>query len=322
MLFRNLLLIIGASAIALGVLIAGFLWLRPKTVERPGAPSAVGRTVVLVAARPIAAGELLRDEDMSWREVVGPTPPAGSLRRDQVSMSEEVGAVTRADLAQGQIITDGALIKKNDQKFLAAVLSPGLRAVTIDVDASQSAAGLILPDDRVDAILVQQAAEGAGAGANTAGRSVAVLLLQDIRVIAVDRLIDRPPTPTATADGKAPSGAAAATAESPPKTMTLEVTERDAQRLLLAAQIGKVDLALRSLARARDPLVGGTWGLDSAVYPSDVSPLRATPALMSATAFGVPEPGSGSPSVAPASQPSGPRGLAPIRILRGTKEGP
>ena len=321
MLFRNLLLIIGASAIALGILIAGFLWLRPKAVERPGAPAAVSRTVVLVAARPIGAGELLRDEDISWRQIVGPTP-VGSLRQDQVSRPQMLGAVTRVDLAQGEIITEGAVIRKTDQKFLAAVLSPGLRAVTIDVDASQSAAGLILPDDRVDAILVQNATDGAAPGSGASGRSVAVLLLQDVRVIAVDRLIDRPPTPTATADGKAPSGVAASTAESPPKTMTLEVTERDAQRLLLAAQIGKVDLALRALARERGPLVGTAWGLDSAVYPSDVSPLRATPALMSATAFGAPAPGLASPSAAPASQPPIPRGLAPIRILRGTKEGP
>jgi pilus assembly protein CpaB len=141
-------------------------------------------------------------------------------------------------------------------------------------------------------------------------------LLQDIRVIAVDRLIDRPPTPTA-AVGKPP----APDIETPPKTMTLEVTERDAQRLLLAAQVGKVDLSLRSLARAREPPVAA-WGLDSAVYASDISPLRAAPAAMSGAGFGPSGAGSALPSAAPASQPPVARGLASIHILRGTKEGP
>jgi hypothetical protein len=105
--------------------------------------------------------------------------------------------------------------------------------------------------------------------------------------------------------------------------MTLEVTQRDAQRLLLAAQVGKVELSLRSLARTSEPVVGSAWGLDSAIYPSDISPLRAASAPMSTAGFNASAPGYPSPSAAPASQPSGSRGLAPIRFLRGSKpEGP
>ena len=46
-------------------------------------------------------------------------------------------------------------MRPGDHGFLAAVLAAGMRAVTVGVDATTGAAGLIWPGDRVDLILTQ-----------------------------------------------------------------------------------------------------------------------------------------------------------------------
>jgi pilus assembly protein CpaB len=300
MLLRNLLLGIGALAIVIGAVIAGMLVIHPPA---PG-PTRVGesnRIAVLAAARPIPSGTLLREDDLGWRELDAKTLPAGGQGRGQVSKAQFVGAVTRRSFTAGEIIPDSAVIKPDDRGFLAAVLAPGRRAVTIAVDAAQSASGLVLPDDRVDVILVQDIGEAAGGAGSAAKKSVAQILLHNVRVVAVDRAFNRPQS-VAGAQTAQKTGAPAAPVQ--PQTITLEVTERDAQRLFVAMQLGKVDLTLRALARSSDEPTGP----EPPVWGSDVSPLQ--PAAERAA-----------PSAA---RPAAPRGAilpppAPIRIVRGSK---
>jgi len=217
MLARNVLLSIGVLAILIGALVAGVLAFRPH--GNAGSQSAAGQAVaVLVAARPVPAGGLLREEDLAWRPMGAQLPPAGSLTRDKVSE---------------------AVIAPNDRRFLAAVLSPGTRAVTMPVDEAQSAAGLILPDDRIDVILVREAGGASTPGQDPTSATAARILLHAVRVVAVDRAMERPP-PAATASSALP------------RTITMELSDIDAQRLFLAQQIGSVHLTVRALAR---PLV-------------------------------------------------------------------
>jgi len=238
MLARNVLLSIGVLAILIGALVAGVLAFRPH--GNAGSQSAAGQAVaVLVAARPVPAGGLLREEDLAWRPMGAQLPPAGSLTRDKVSEAQYVGAVARRGFLAGEIVLDSAVIAPNDRRFLAAVLSPGTRAVTMPVDEAQSAAGLILPDDRIDVILVREAGGASTPGQDPTSATAARILLHAVRVVAVDRAMERPP-PAATASSALP------------RTITMELSDIDAQRLFLAQQIGSVHLTVRALAR---PLV-------------------------------------------------------------------
>ena len=121
-------------------------------------------------------------------------------------------------------------MRPGDHGFLAAVLKPGMRAVTVGVDAITGTAGLIWPGDRVDLILTQtldgpQLAPGQRIAAET--------VLQNALVIAIDQLL---------VQGAAPEGPGPQN----PRTVTLEVTSRDADRVQVAERIGRLSLAVRS----------------------------------------------------------------------------
>ncbi|MEJ0062567.1 MAG: Flp pilus assembly protein CpaB [Alphaproteobacteria bacterium] len=268
MLQRNILLVIGIIALFSGVMFL-MLWVgesSPSKIESSRAEKE--KKYILVAARPLIAGSLLRPEDMTWKEL----PPAeiidGNLVRGSVSETDFVGGVTRRNLGSQEALNPNAIVKAKDRDFLSAVLSPGYRAVSLTMDAAQSISGLIMPGDWVDIVLTQNlsAAEG-----NAAYKSVGETLLRNRRVIAVDKML--PPLPKSAASPDPPKQDQPLTPQnaSDPRTVTLELMPREAEQILVAAQIGKVALALRALEGS---------GMDSAdpgmeampVWASDVSP--------------------------------------------------
>ena len=66
------------------------------------------------------------------------------------------GALLRHYLNSGAILTAGDVLHPRERGFLAAVLAPGARAISVGVDAVTGNGGLIWPGDRVDMILTQQ----------------------------------------------------------------------------------------------------------------------------------------------------------------------
>jgi pilus assembly protein CpaB len=127
------------------------------------------------------------------------------------------------------------IVRSNDRNFLAAVLAPGMRAVSLTVDVAQAAAGLVEPGDNVDVILAQTLSNATGARA-----SVGSTVLNNVRVVAVDQWFAGKARPEADKN-------AAASSANGPRTITLEASEQDATRLLVATQLGRVTLALRAL---------------------------------------------------------------------------
>jgi pilus assembly protein CpaB len=284
MFLRNLLLAIGAVFVLAGVglFIAWFGQTRNPTVvvERRVA----SQPAILAAAREIPAGGLLRKEDIVWKEVGPGAVGPGNLLRGQVSETEFLGAISRRDVPAGQALVASEFVKPGDRRFLAAVLKPGSRAISISVDAAQSAAGLALPGDHVDIILTQDFGENA---AEPGRKTVGETMLRDVRVIAVDQSLN--PMPAVGAER------GAATADSRlPKTVTLELHERQAEALLVGAQLGKLQLAVRPLegsptARLGHDLVSQDL-MVKPVWASDVSQAlkQITPAAKIAAAPNAP----------------------------------
>lgn len=255
---RNLLLAIGILSL-LGGLVLSAVWL--NQAERPNAarPEAL-RQAVMVAARAIPAGTLLRPDDIAWRETDGRNVRAGNLMRGQVSENEFIGAIARREFAAGEALISSELVKPNERQFLAAVLKPGMRAVSFSVDTPQSAAGLILPGDQVDVILTQNFADQA---ADPAFRSVAETVLRDARIIAVDQTLS-------TAQPSAPARGGIGADTRAARTVTFEVTERQAERLTVASQLGRLQLSLRPLETA--PAGAATVRETAPTWAADVSP--------------------------------------------------
>ena len=257
--FRNVLFAVGLVALIAGATLA-VLWIWQGGTGAAGPAEATAqRVAVLGAAADIRSGTLLRAEDMAWIDMPAEKVPPAAIHKAADAERAYIGAVTRRRFAAGEPIIPSGLVKTGERGFLAAVLSRGMRAVSIGVDASSSTAGLIQPGDYVDVLLAQTLGAG-GSGGNAVSETV----LQNVRVIAVDQWFAQAGRSVA---GTVPIGTVDRRI---PKTITLEVDEESAKRLLVAAQLGKVTLAMRPLVGAY-AIPNRAAGDTEPVWASDVS---------------------------------------------------
>jgi pilus assembly protein CpaB len=240
---------------ALGLGLIGYQATRPATVVTVAAPVPPPPPLtvdVLVAAHGLPAGTLMKEEDFTPRAV-----PSADVPQNALTSTPEIriglhGALLRRYLDLGSILMAGDVLHPRDRGFLAAVLGPGTRAISIGVDAITGNGGLIWPGDRVDVILTQELTDK---DASVARRIVGETVLSDVRVVAVDQSIAQ----GAVATGDNATGRVA-------HTVTLEVTQQQAERTAVADRLGKVTLAIR----AADGGINAT-GHRGLVYGGDVS---------------------------------------------------
>ena len=266
--------VFGLMALGLGGfgLVAWLATRSPPTTHsamQEGAPPAAQRTI-LVAASALSGGTLLKPENFVAREL--PAPPVGALDDSPTIRSELTGAMLRHSLVTGEPVLQADVMRPGDHGFLAAVLGVGMRAASVGVDSVSGSAGLIWPGDKVDLILTQSLDDPS----LPMGRRVAAeTVLSNVRVIAIDQMLAR---------GVEPGGTAAGANAS--RTVTLEVTSSQAERVAVATRLGRLSLAVRSAETsttkfgdeaAEQPAVQTTWG-------GDVSPALGRPAPSSSDA--------------------------------------
>ena len=225
------------AAIFLGSLIAGGYALLPSAV-------AVQGRQILAASAVLPAGTLLREQDVVWQTVSRAEPDA---------QGGVYGAALRKPFDPGEPIRRNAIVKPGDREFLQVVLPPESRAIAIPVSTGGAGTGLVSPGDRVDVILTQNfLKDGGGELVRTplTRRSVSETIAQNVRVLA----IDAPNTKPAAGAGPGNFG----------RTVTLEVTPRQAERINVAVELGKLTLTLRNLSTATAPSqpVEPTWAGD------------------------------------------------------------
>jgi pilus assembly protein CpaB len=251
---------------ALGLIGFGTVaWLstRPPPPPVTAAEAAVPATVtVLVAANAVRAGSLLKSADLAAKEVTPEAAGTDSNPNKPEVRRSLVGAMVLRSLAPDEVLRSADVMRVGDHGFLAAVLQPGMRAVTVGVDAITGSAGLIWPGDRVDLILTQSIGEGA----QPAGRRVAAeTVLSDVRVIAIDQELVQ--------------GAEQSDKASRGSTVTLEVTQTQAEHVSVAIRLGRLSLSVRSAGMS--PMrSAGTEPQPATTWARDVSPALAneTPA--------------------------------------------
>ncbi len=192
---------------------------------------------VLVAAENMPRGTFVKESHLRWQ----PWPEDGVTEQyitrgegkseTDVSFQDMVGAVVRNGLTVGEPVTIGRLVRPGDRGFLAAVLEPGKRAVSVPVNATAGVAGFIFPGDRVDLILTHEFQREGEAITRRASET----MLHDLRVLAVDQSVDD--------QNGAPKIA---------KTATVEVTPKQAEMIAVGMQLGRLSLTLRSLGIDED----------------------------------------------------------------------
>jgi pilus assembly protein CpaB len=240
---------------------------------------------ILAATMPLAAGTLLRAQDVTWHAVSETEPdqiarPTAIALEAKPELDDETrasvyGAVLRQALAAGEPIRLGVFVKPGAREFLQVVLSPGDRAIAIPVTTGGASTGLLSPGDRVDVILTQNFSKNDTANneelRHTAltRRSVSETVVENLRVLAIDALDNKPATATNGGFGR---------------TVTLEVTPEQVERINVATELGKLTVALRSVTgpttlAAVSPTVKPTWAGD--VSPALSGAVQEKPSALS-----------------------------------------
>jgi len=158
----------------------------------------------------------------------------GEAAEASMKPSDLTGWAVRRGFAEGEPVTKGRLVKPGSAGFLAGVLGPGMRAVSMNVNAETGTAGFILPGDRIDVVLTQQVRQGGG-NEGSRDKVISETVIADVRVLAVDQTFND-------IEEQVRVG----------KTVTLELTPKQSESIAVAKRMGNISLALRSLVRDPD----------------------------------------------------------------------
>ena len=125
----------------------------------------------------------------------------------------------RRAIGQGELVLAPKVSDFGEKVTIVQSLGPNHRAMAIKVSAETAVGGFVTPGDSVDVLLTQGRQETLRA----------ITILQNIRVIGVDQEADE--------QSDAPEIA---------RTVTVEVTPQEGQRLALAQKAGTLSLTLRT----------------------------------------------------------------------------
>jgi pilus assembly protein CpaB len=255
---KKLALLVGALVIAvITAVMAKNMFAGAGAQQAVAAPAVPVGPKVLVAKKALPVGTIIDVDSFTFQ----PWPKElmqsayyveGGADSDPRKL---LGTVVRYQITAGQPVTRGSLVGPEDRGFLAAALGPGMRAVTVPVNASASVAGFVFPGDHVDMVLTQQV-QGGGDGP---ALKVSETIIRNLRVLATDQRLSEKND-----DGK--------TVVKTFSNVTLEVTPRIAEKIAVAQSLGTLSLSLRSIA-------DNSAELERAVASGDVKvPANADPA--------------------------------------------
>jgi pilus assembly protein CpaB len=203
----------------------------------PPPPPPLATVDILVAKNDLGRGQLITEGDVDWQ-----TWPQASANPSFVkktdrpdAISQFVGAVVRIPVAAGEPIRDPAVVFAKGSGFLAAVLTQGMRAVSMEITPENGAGGFILPDDHVDVLLTRH--DKAAEKLSGVDKIISEAILRNVRVLAIDQGVEEKP------GQKVVVG----------RTATLELSPDQAETLEMSRQLGSLSLVLRSLVDSQSP---------------------------------------------------------------------
>ncbi|MDN3717473.1 Flp pilus assembly protein CpaB [Vibrio breoganii] len=171
----------------------------------------VERHPIVVAASDIPEGTIIEEKHMTTKLL-----EKDWLTETQVKDSQTViGKIAKKEIYAGEILHSSRLINPGEGTTLATLLPEDMRAITIRVNDVVGVAGFLLPGSKVDIL-------------NTVNSRTSTVL-KNIKVLAVDQT--------------------AKTADNKPiivRAVTLQLTPREAERLLSENSKGSIQLALRN----------------------------------------------------------------------------
>ena len=177
-------------------------------------------TQVVVAARNLASGELIKEGDVKMADFAG-TPPVGTL----LSMDKAVNRGVVDPIFMGEAVVESRLAAPGAGAGLAATIPQGMRAVAVRVNDIVGVAGFVNPGSHVDILIA-----GNPPGGSVAAGTVTKTLLQNMTVLSAGQNIQKD------AEGKPVSV----------PVVNVLVTPEQAEILSLASNDARIQLVLRN----------------------------------------------------------------------------
>lgn len=211
------ILIVLTTALLISV---GASYMVYRLAARNKAPVAEPRVQIVVAARDLEIGTLIRESDLKITNWEGSAPKGSS--------SNKAGALNRGVVSAiyaGEPVTENRLAPAGSGGGLAAMIPAGMRACAVKVNEVVGVAGFVIPGMRVD-VLITGVPPAAVTGAGPAVKT----LLQNIQVLSAGANIDKDK------EGKPQSA----------QVVNLLVTPAEAEILSLAGNEMRIQLVLRN----------------------------------------------------------------------------
>jgi pilus assembly protein CpaB len=216
---------------------------------------------VVVASKALKFGERLEAGSLKLAHLPPNAVPEGAFTTIAAVLAQDHGGapVALVPIAAREPLLAAKLSGPGARPSVAAEIGEGMRAYTIKVDDVSGVGGHALPGDRVDVVLTRDVTPN-----GETRNYVSDVVLQSVRVLAVDLNLDVASNKPAT-----------------PNTATLEVAVADSQKLAVAANLGKLSLALRRTGSAEVEAVGpirvGGGAPRASVQRVSAAPRRAAP---------------------------------------------
>jgi pilus assembly protein CpaB len=190
---------------------------------------------VVVAKTEIPLGAKITTENLMLASIPNGSVPEGAFRK----VDEVVGRIAITPIGLRETVTNIKLAPEGVGAGLSAVIPDGYRAMTVKVDDVVGVSGFIMPGSFVDVVAiitptVQQGGESQG--------PISKIVLQSIKVLASGPKIDSPE------NQREPTNV---------KAVTLQVTPDQAEKLVLAANEGKLQLVMRNYGDQEDTRTKG-----------------------------------------------------------------
>ena len=196
---------------------------------------------VLVAAKSLPLGGRITDSALKWKKwpAEALTPSFISNDTRPQAMVELDNAIVRSPIVEGEPINENKLVKAGDSGVMAALLKPGMRAVTTRISVDTAAGGFIQPGDHVDIILtrsIQQSRLGSSGTQTNERIFISDTIFENVLVLAIDQTFSSSADAGATVIGS---------------TATFEMSPQDAELLQQSLAKGDLSLTLRGIVNSR-----------------------------------------------------------------------
>ena len=219
---RSLIVTMLGIAVAGASVYASKELLAVEQATASGDPTAPALVSVVVAGQDIPFGTPIEAHKLTTIQWPAEAVPAGVFT-DYESLLANNGAEprrARRAMSQGELVLASKVSDFGEKVTIVQTLSPGHRAMAINVNASTSVGGFVTPGDYVDVLLTSSDQNGLRV----------VTILQNMRVVGIDQQADELDETAQVA-----------------RTVTIEVTPEEGQKLALAQQAGTLSLTLRNI---------------------------------------------------------------------------